>query len=98
MVPAPATQALVGLRVNSERAGFGPSELSLYQMAYSQDGESGNRVPNANFNEGLQDWASWGTTPGHLAPSDRGYGQLLNLTTTSDTAALLNGTAFGASA
>ena len=97
-VPAPATQALVGLRVNSESAGFGPSELSLYQMAYSQDGKSGNRVPNANFSEGLQDWASWGTSPGHLAPSDRGDGQMLNVTTTSEQSALLNGTAFGVTA
>ena len=63
-------------------------------MAYQQDGESGNRVPNASFNQGLQSWGSWGSSPGRLVPSDRGDGQMLNVTTTSEQSALLNGTAF----
>jgi len=97
-VPAPATQALVGLPVNTENGGPGPSDLSIYQMAYSENGESGNRVPNANFSEGLQPWASWGTGAGHLMPSDRGDGQMLNVTTTSEQSAWLNSSAFGVTA
>ncbi|TMC46132.1 MAG: hypothetical protein E6J25_00775 [Chloroflexi bacterium] len=97
-VPAPATQALVGLRVNTENASLGPSDVSVYQMAYGQDGESGNRVPNADFREGLQSWATWGTSPGRFVPSDRDDGQMLNVATTAEHWAVVNSAAFGVTA
>ena len=97
-VPAGATQADVGFRVNTECGCAGTSDLILYQALYVQGGEKTNRVPNSNFTQGLNGWGSWGTGTARLEPSDQGQGQRLHVTVASSQTAAINSTRFPVSA
>ena len=95
VVPAGATSAVVGLRLNMEGAGPAAADLSIYSVAYRQQGEPLNRVPNGSFGRGLQ---SWGVIGGRLQPSDRGGGSMLRYAVGSGEAAMANSGTFPVSA
>ncbi len=97
-VPAGATQADVGLRVNTECGCAGTSEFFLYDARYVQGSETANRVPNSSFAQGLNGWGFWGTGTTRLEPSDQGQGQMLHVTVTPSQTAAINSTRFPASA
>ncbi len=94
-VPAGATQAMVGFRVNRACDCAGTSDFTLYEVRYTEGTERTNRVPNGNFSQGLVNWGigmSTGTV--RLEPSDRGPGQILHVMATPAQTAILNGTPF----
>ncbi|MGZ4461727.1 MAG: hypothetical protein ACXVZP_02700 [Gaiellaceae bacterium] len=59
IVPAGATRASVGFRVNSECGCSGPSDLSLFSSGYSEGGGA-NLVQNPSFADGLAGWTTSG--------------------------------------
>jgi hypothetical protein len=86
-VPAGATQAVVGFRINTEDAGPGTSDISLYQISYIQGGDGVERVVNGDFSSGTQFWSYGGEA--QFVSSDRGPGQMVNaIATVSQNAAL----------
>ena len=92
-VPADATSAVVGVRVNEEGAGPGKADFTISEMAYRQNGESRNRVPNPDFANGLQDWGlPAGTTL--VRPTGRCAGTVLHMTATSDQSIQMNSSEF----
>ena len=95
VVPAGASSAVVGLRVNMEGAGPGAADVSIYSASYRQQAEPLNRVPNGNFGRGLQ---TWGVIGGRLQPSDRGGGSMLRYAVASGQAAMANSGTFSVSA
>ena len=97
-VPAGATQADVGFRVNTECGCAGTSELILYETTYVQGGEKTNRVLNSNFAQGLNGWGFWGTGTARLETSDQGQGQMLHVTAKPSQTAAINSTRFPVSA
>ncbi len=97
-VPAGATQADVGFRVNTECGCAGTSEFFLYDARYVQGSETANRVLNSSFAQGLNGWVFWGTGTTRLEPSDQGQGQVLHVTVTPSQTAAINSTRFPASA
>lgn len=76
-VPDDARRAVVGIRVNTEGAGPGPTDITLYGIGYTEGSETANRVPNARFRAGLDD--SGGTGRATLKRSDRGRGVMLRM-------------------
>jgi hypothetical protein len=94
-VPAGATKADVGFRVNDECGCSGTSEFFLYGVRYLQGNETTNRVPNGNFSQGLEGWGPWGTGTAQLEPSDRGLsGTMLHVKATPTQTADINSTDF----
>ena len=93
-VPVGATTAIVGLRVNQEGAGPGKADFTIDGMAYRQNGEWLNRVPNPDFALNMKGWglAPTGAT---LRRSTRGCaGTGLHFTATSNQSIQLNSTEF----
>jgi hypothetical protein len=76
-VPANATRALVGYRVNMECGCTGTADFLLYEARYTESGEDSNHIANADFSVGLSDWYAWGTANNSLAISDRTNGQMM---------------------
>lgn len=97
-VPAGATSAVVGLRVNSEGAGIGPADLTFYEVGYSEGTSSANRVPHPRFDRGLEAWGPWGSGRARAQPSDRGPGQRLRIVVRPDQTLGLNSDPFGVTA
>ena len=75
-VPAGATHAVIGLRVNHEGAGPGPADLTFYELGYAE-GSGANLVAHAHVEDGLSGWAPWGDGSLTAPPSDRGTGPML---------------------
>jgi hypothetical protein len=77
-VPAGASQAVIGIRVNREGAGPGSADLAFYEIGYVEGPGTTNLVPNAHF--------EWGWGPSDDAsvpvPSDRGTGMMLRVVAT----------------
>jgi hypothetical protein len=100
--PAGATQAVVGFRVNTDDptitwpsywfAGPASSNFSLYQASYIQPADGIERVPNGDFSSGGQSWTLHGQT--QLMPSDRGVGQMVQVSATSSQFATLDSQPF----
>ena len=93
-VPAGATTANVGVRVNEEGAGPGKADFIIDGVAYRQNGEWLNRVPNPDFALNLKGWglALSGAT---LQRPTRGCaGSGLHFTATSDQSIQLNSPEF----
>jgi hypothetical protein len=100
--PAGATQAVVGFRVNTDDptitwpsywfAGPASSNFSLYQVSYVQPADGIERVPNGDFSLGAQSWALHGQT--QLVPSNRGAGQMVQVTATPSQFATLDSQPF----
>jgi hypothetical protein len=71
-VPSGATEAVVGYRVNTECACSGVADMAFYGVEYVEEGEEMNRVPNGDLEDGLLDWAAWGSARYELTPGDEG--------------------------
>lgn len=95
-VPAGATQAVVGFRVNYEGAGPESSDFSLYQVSYIENADGVNRVANSDFSAGAQSWSLGGQA--QLVASDRGSGQMVTVQATPSQTAALTSFPFGVTA
>jgi hypothetical protein len=96
-VPAGATQADVGYRVNTECSCSGATELTLYQVRYTEGSGSSNLVPNGNFAKGWNGWGPWGDGTWELVPGDLGSGTGLHVTARAGQAAAINSGRFAVS-
>jgi hypothetical protein len=92
-VPTDATQALVGLRVNSEYPDLRAAALFLYGVSYEENGGR-NLVPDPDFAAGRVAWSWWGDAVVDFVPSDRGPGTMLTVRAGDDQSIVLNGTPF----
>jgi hypothetical protein len=81
-VPAGVSDALIGIRVNTEGAGPGSADLTFYEVGYAEGTSTVNLVPNARFDEGLQSWGPWGGGSLTAQASDRGTGRMLRAVVT----------------
>lgn len=93
-VPARATSAVVGFRVNTECGCQGISDFTLYQARYVEEQEAVSRVPNGSFIQGLANWGKWGSGTIRLEPSDQGKGRMLHVKTTANQNAAINSASF----
>ena len=76
--PAGASEAVIGIRANTEGAGPGAADLTIYEVGYAEGSGTTNLVPNARF-----EWG-WGTSDDASVPvaSDRGTGMMLRVVAT----------------
>ena len=81
-VPAMASQATVGLRVNTECGCDGTADLTLYGVEYTQGSGSSSLVPNGDFSAGLNGWGVAGPGATHLRASDLGGGSMFRIRAT----------------
>jgi len=93
-MPADAAQAVVGFRVNTECGCSGISDFALYGVRYIEAATAANRVPNANFSAGLDNWGFWGEGTARLEHSDRGSGRMLHVAATAGQTAAINSASF----
>ncbi len=93
-VPANATGALVGYRINTECDCLGTADFTLYTVRYTEAGDTRNLVPNAVFAGGMSSWHAWGDARYGLEPSDLSAGQMLHVTAEDSQIAGLNGQVF----
>jgi hypothetical protein len=93
-VPADATDALLGYRINMECECNGTAEFSLSETRYQEGDDPRNLVPNAGFNSDLGGWSAWGDALYELLPSDISAGSMLTVSATDGQSAGLNGTIF----
>jgi hypothetical protein len=96
-VPAGATSAVVGFRVNTECGCAGASEFRLYGVRYAESGGT-NTVPNPGFDDGWAGWGAWGDGSVTLEPSDRAGGWMLHERASPSQFAALNSSGFRVSA
>jgi hypothetical protein len=78
-VPAGASRATVGFRVNTECGCEGTADLSLYDVEYTQSHHAGSLVPNGDFAGGLKGWVLSGSGITQLRASDLGRGSMLRI-------------------
>ena len=78
-VPAGASRATAGFRVNAECGCKGAVDLTLYAVAYAEGASSTSSVPNGDFAGGLKGWALSGSGTKHLGASDLGDGAMLRV-------------------
>ena len=90
VVPAGATQAVVGFRVNTEGGGPGSADFFLYEIRYAAGSQAAQQVPNGDFSQGLQRWGLVTRDTVRLEPSDRGSGQMLHITAGPNQRATIN--------
>jgi hypothetical protein len=79
IVPAGASQGIVGVRINTECECSAPSSFRLYEVRYTEGGGS-NPVPNPSFVTGLDGWGFWGGVTPQVQPSDQGTGSMMRVT------------------
>jgi len=92
-VPAGVSEAVIGIRANTEGAGPGSADLTFYEIGYAESGP--NLVPNARFDQGLDYWGP-PAGDGSLAavPGDRGSGSMLRAVVTPTQTLLSNSGSF----
>ena len=78
-VPAGATGADVGYRINTECNCSGQAELTLHEATYMEAGSTSNLVPNGDFSQGLEGWGTWGSASYGLVDSDIRTGNALRV-------------------
>ena len=93
-VPAGATEADVGYRVNIECGCSGSADFVLYEVRYTEGDETTNRVPNPNFSRRYDGWGAWGDATWTLERSDQGTGRAHHLTAQPDQGAAINSAKF----
>ena len=77
-VPAGVSEAVIGIRVNTEGAGPGSADLTFYEVGYAEGASTANLVPNGHF-----EWGWGGSTDASVSvPSDRGTGMMLRVVAT----------------
>ena len=81
-VPAGVSDALIGIRVNTEGAGPGSADVTFYEVGYAEGTDTTNLVPNARFDEGIRSWGPWGGGSLTVVPSDRGSGSMMRAVVT----------------
>ena len=91
-VPAGATQAVVGFRLNSEGAGPGNIVFAMYRLSFVEGDGGVNLVPNPDFASGLDGWSLGG--PGMLVASDEGPGSMVAVHAEKDQPGELTSAAF----
>ncbi|MCU0506746.1 MAG: hypothetical protein MUE82_13480 [Chloroflexi bacterium] len=79
-VPKGMTRALIGIRTNTEGAGPGTADITVYEIGYTEGAETTSRVQNGRFDGGA--WDHMGTASFTSAPSDRGAGSMLRAVAT----------------
>jgi hypothetical protein len=92
-VPAGATHAVMGIRVNQEGAGPGAADLTVYEVGYAEGGGP-NLVADPSFAEGLDRWGRWGDASAETPASDRGSGRMLRIVAPADRSLGLNSAEF----
>ena len=77
-VPAGVSEAVIGIRVNTEGAGPRSADLTFYEVGYAEGASTANLVPNGHF-----EWG-WGASDDASVsvPSDRGTGMMLRVVAT----------------
>jgi len=90
IVPAGATHATLGFRVNTECGCTGEAEFSLYERSYTEAGQTANRVPNPRFLNGLAGWGFWGEGQASLQASDGPPGRMLRVVAEQGEVAAIN--------
>ncbi|HET7235208.1 MAG TPA: hypothetical protein VFK59_02110 [Actinomycetota bacterium] len=93
-VPEGAVEGIAAFRVNTECGCASPADLTLYEARYTQGLQTTNRVPNGDFDAGLDGWSVWGDATIELQPSDRGGINMLHVQATASEVAAANSTAF----
>lgn len=93
-MPANATRALVGYRVNMECECTGTADFLLYETRYTESGEASNLIPNPDFSGGMSGWNAWGTAQYGLRASDRADGQMMTVFAESGQTAAINSDIF----
>jgi hypothetical protein len=93
-VPAGATEADVGYRVNLECDCSAPADLVLYEVRYTEGDETTNRIPNSDFSQGYDGWGAWGDAVWKLELSDQGTGRAHHMTALPDQGAAINSAKF----
>jgi len=78
-VPAGASQAVIGIRVNKEGAGPGAADLTFYEVGYAEGANAGNLVPGGDFASG---WETTTDASVSVVPSDRGTGKMFRVIAT----------------
>jgi hypothetical protein len=78
-VPAGATHAVVGIRVNQEGAGPADADLTVYEVGYAEGAGGTNLVADPTFAQGLDRWDWWGDGTVTTPDSDRGSGRMLRV-------------------
>lgn len=89
-VPAGATTADAGFRVNTECGCSGEAEFVLEEVNYTEPGSTGNGVPNGTFSSGLNGWGAWGAGSISIVPSLNGTGSALAVSAAASEDAGLN--------
>jgi hypothetical protein len=76
-IPAGATRAVVGLRVNEECGCAGTSDVRVYDASLTTGGDPTNLVPDHDFSAGA--WPSSGSGSVTLEASDAGAGEMMHV-------------------
>jgi hypothetical protein len=93
-VPAGATHAVMGIRVNQEGAGPIDADLTVYEVGYAEGAGGANLVVDPSFGQGLDRWGWWGDGSATTPESDRGSGRMLRLVAPAARSLGLNSTEF----
>ena len=93
-VPAGASRATAGYRVNTECGCEGAADVTLYDIEYTQAPRAGSLVPNGDFAGGLKGWALSGSGITHLRASDLGEGSMLRIRASARQSLSANSPAF----
>ena len=97
-VPVSAQTAVIGIRVNTEGAGPGRTDLQLYELDYRDGDASANLVANPRFSDGLDGWFVAGNGRATLRANDAGEGQMLQLRASRNQYLNIDSTPFAVSA
>ena len=95
-VPVGATQAFANLNFLRQSGGAGPVDFAVYDVGYQESSESGDsdqRVVNGDFSQGLNSWGGRGGDV-QIRPSDRGDGNMLQITAAPDESGLRTSVSF----
>ncbi len=93
-VPANASNAQVGFRVNMEGADPGASNFSLYEVSYREENEITQRVPNGDFSDSLNGWSFFTLDTVQVGPVDQGPGKMVRVTSSPTQSASINSAGF----
>lgn len=93
-VPAGATRAVMGIRVNQEGAGPADADLTVYEVGYATGAGGPNLVTDPSFAQGLDRWGWWGDGAATTPESDRGAGRMLRIVAPADRSLGINSAEF----
>lgn len=96
-VPQRAQNVILGIRVGTEGALPGAVDLRLHEISYSDGGDVRNRVRNARFRRGLEDWETYGEGRVSTPANDDGAGRVMRIVTRDGETVAINSTGFAVS-